>query len=72
MAHNLLMLGDKTQIAGYKNRGNVFVISVFGGLAGMPGVPPQMWPQPPIPPQQPNPAQMGKSLLCQKYLMKEF
>ncbi|XP_048736312.1 E3 ubiquitin-protein ligase synoviolin-like [Ostrea edulis] len=35
--------------------------NMFGGLAGMPGVPPQMWPQPPVPPQQPNPAQMGNN-----------
>lgn len=38
--------------------------SVFGGMAGIPGVPPQMWPQPPVPPQQPNPTQPGICIFC--------
>lgn len=32
------------------------LILVFGGMAGMP---PQMWPQPPVQPHQPNVAQPG-------------
>lgn len=32
--------------------------NIFGGMAGMP---PQMWPQPPVPPHQPNVAQPGST-----------
>ena len=33
-------------------------------MAGIPGVPPQMWPQLPVPPQQPNPTQPGMCIFC--------